>query len=75
MVAGQQVYLLLRQKPDPGDYRIKPSGGNAERVVALKGFRSTGAAGFWMGLDPKDKPLLLSDTGTDDFYALKLEEK
>jgi len=28
-----------------------------------------------MGLDPTDAPLLLRDIGSDDLYALTLEEK
>ncbi len=51
------------------------SGGNAERVVDLKGFRYTGAFTLWMGLDPTDTPMLLRDVGTDDIYALTLEQK
>ena len=66
---------FLRPVDDPGVYRIRPSGGDAERVVDLKGFRFTGAYVYWMGLDPDDAPLLLRDTGTDDIYALSLEEK
>jgi len=60
---------------DPGVYRIRVSGGNAERVVDLKGFRYTGAFNFWFGLDPTDTPMLLRDVGTDDIYALTLEQK
>ena len=44
-------------------------------MVDLKGFRFTGAVSLWMGLDPTDTPMLLRDTGSDDIYALSLEEK
>ena len=56
-------------------YRVRLSDGNAERVVDLKEFRHTGAATFWMGLDPQDTPMLIRDVGTDDIYALTLEQK
>ena len=46
-----------------------------ERVVDLKGFRSTGAWGGWFGLDPDDTPMLIRDVGTADIYALTLEQK
>jgi hypothetical protein len=65
--------LLLQD--DPGVFRARVSGGNAERVVDLKGFRYTGAFTRWMGLDPTDTPMLLRDVGTDDIYALTLEGK
>jgi hypothetical protein len=71
---GKFIYFL-RPVDNPGVYRIRPSGGDAERVVNLKGFRFTGVYVYWMGLDPNDAPLLLRDTGTDDIYALSLEEK
>jgi Tol biopolymer transport system component len=56
-------------------FRVRASGGNAERVLDLTGFRHTGTVDFWMGLDPDDVPLLLRDVGTDDLYALTLEVK
>lgn len=68
---GQFIYFLGFK--EDGVLRIRPSGGDAERVVDIKGFRFGGALGFWMGLDPEDAPLLLRDTGTDDIYALNLE--
>ncbi len=60
---------------DRGVYRVRASGGAAERVVDLKGFRITGAVGIWFGLDPEDTPMLIRDAGTDDLYALTLEQK
>jgi dipeptidyl aminopeptidase/acylaminoacyl peptidase len=71
---GKFIYFL-RPVDDPGVYRIRPSGGEAERVVDLKGFRFTSVWRYWMGLDPEDTPLLLRDTGTDDIFALTLEER
>ncbi len=58
-----------------GIYRIRPSGGSAELVLDLKGIRQTGLFSFWIGLDPDDAPMLLRDIGSDDIYALTLEEK
>jgi Tol biopolymer transport system component len=72
---SQFVYFVVDTSNDPGVYRVRVSDGRAERVVDLKGFRHTGAVGLWMGLDPNDTPLLLRDTGSDDIYALTLEEK
>ena len=48
--------------------------GNAERIVDLKGFRFTGTINLWMGLDPTDT-MLIRDVGTEDIYALTLEQK
>jgi Tol biopolymer transport system component len=71
---GRFIYFL-RPVDDPGVYRIRPSGGKAECVVDLKGFHYTGIFVYWFGLDPDDTPMLLRDAGTDDIFALTLEEK
>jgi Tol biopolymer transport system component/DNA-binding winged helix-turn-helix (wHTH) protein len=69
------IYCILLDQ-DQGDVvRVGVSNGNAERVVGLKEFRFTGAFTLWMGLDPTDTPMLLRDVGTDDIYALTLEQK
>jgi len=60
---------------EPGVYRIPVTGGKAEKVVGLRGFRYTGWNSQWMGLDPDDRPMLLRDEGTDEIYALTLERK
>ena len=73
--SDSQFIYFLRTSNDPGVFRVRVSGGNAERVVDLKGFRSTGAFGLWFGLDSTDTPMLIRDIGTDDIYALTLEQK
>ena len=60
---------------EPGVYRIPVTGGTAERVVGLRGFRYAGWNSQWMGLDPDDRPMLLRDEGTDEIYALTFERK
>jgi Tol biopolymer transport system component len=72
---GQFIYFLRPWGNDPGVFRISRSGGDAERIVDLKGFRFTGTYAFWMGLDPDDTPMLLRDVGTDDIYALTLDQE
>ena len=71
---GQFIYFL-RMSGDSGMYRIRPTGGPAERVIDLKGFHHAGYYSFWMGLDQDNNPLLLRDLGGDDIYALTLEPK
>jgi Tol biopolymer transport system component len=71
---GKFIYFLLMEN-DPGLYRISASGGEAQRVVDLKGFQVTGAWTSWMALDPEDTPLLLLNVGSKDIYALSLEQK
>jgi Tol biopolymer transport system component/DNA-binding winged helix-turn-helix (wHTH) protein len=71
---GRFIYFT-RSGDDPGVYRIRTSGGKAERFVDLKEFHQTGAVGSWMGLDPEDEPMLLRDASTFDIYALTLETK
>jgi DNA-binding winged helix-turn-helix (wHTH) protein/Tol biopolymer transport system component len=74
---SQFIYFVRRWlgEKDPGVYRVRVSGGAAERVVDLKGFRVTGAIGIWFGLDPTDTPILIRDAGTDDIYSLALEQR
>jgi DNA-binding winged helix-turn-helix (wHTH) protein/Tol biopolymer transport system component len=72
---GRFLYFLNAFDEDPGVYRIRPSGGKAELVVDLKGVRLSSMTVAWFGLDPEDTPLLLRDVGTDEIYALTLEQK
>jgi len=72
---GKSVYFLrIAANGDKGIFRIRTGGGDPERVVSLK---STDLGGFWswMGLDPSDAPLVMRDTGSNDIYALTLEQK
>jgi Tol biopolymer transport system component/DNA-binding winged helix-turn-helix (wHTH) protein len=73
--SDSQFIYFLSPWDDPGVFRLRISGGNAERIVDLKGFRFTGSVGFWFGLDPADTPMLIRDMGTDDIYALTLEQE
>jgi len=70
---SRSLYILYADQ-QPGVYRVSVKGGAPERVVDLKGFHHTGLVGVWMGLDPNDAPLLLRDVGTDDIYALTLDQ-
>ena len=72
---GQFIYFMRLTGDSSGVYRIRTSGGDAERVVELKGFHHAGANNEWMGLDPGDAPLLLRDAGSYEIYALTLETK
>jgi hypothetical protein len=51
------------------------TGGKEERVVDLSKLHITGLFGFSMTLDPTDAPLIVRDVGSDDIYALTLEER
>jgi Tol biopolymer transport system component len=73
--SDSQFIYFMHSSDDPGVFRVRVLGGNAERVVDLKGFRYTGAFTDWMGLDPTDTPMLIRDVGTADIYALTLEQK
>lgn len=73
--SNSQFIYFWRPGSEPGVFRVRLSDGVEERVVDLKGFRSTGAAGGWFGLDPDDVPMMIRDVGTADIYALTLEQK
>jgi Tol biopolymer transport system component/DNA-binding winged helix-turn-helix (wHTH) protein len=72
------IYVLYSHKNDAGIFRIPVTGGEAKLVVDLKDWHAVGdwlRLDPWMGLDPTDAPLLLRDTGTEDIYALTLDQK
>jgi Tol biopolymer transport system component/DNA-binding winged helix-turn-helix (wHTH) protein len=73
---SQFIYYLRAWSgvKDPGVYRVRVSGGATERVVDLKGFRHSGSLNAWFNLDPTDTPMLIRDVGSDDIYALTLEQ-
>jgi serine/threonine protein kinase/Tol biopolymer transport system component len=56
-------------------FRIRVTGGEPERVVDVKDLPMTGFLGLWTGLDPTGVPITLRDVGSDDIFALTLEEK
>jgi DNA-binding winged helix-turn-helix (wHTH) protein/Tol biopolymer transport system component len=66
---------FLRLGREQGVFRVRAPEGAEERVVDLRGVHLTGMFGTSMSLDPNDYPLVTRDTGTDDIYALTLEEK
>ena len=66
---GQYVYFV-RVPENPAILRIRISDRKLELVTDLKGFSPIGLWGIWLGLDPKDNPLMLRDTGTQDVYSL-----
>jgi DNA-binding winged helix-turn-helix (wHTH) protein/Tol biopolymer transport system component len=71
---SKSIYFV-RFGRNQGVFRIRVAGGEEERVVELKDMHLTGTYGGWFGLDPADAPLLLRDIGSDDIYALTLEQK
>jgi hypothetical protein len=73
--SNSQFIYFYRPGSEQGVFRVRISDGVEERVVDLKGFHHTGAAGGWFGLDPEDTPLLIRDVGTADIYALTLKQK
>jgi Tol biopolymer transport system component len=71
---SRYIYFL-RTGSNQGVIRIPVAGGKEERVIDMPQWHITGYLGFSMTLDPTDAPLVLRDVGTDDIYALTLEEK
>jgi eukaryotic-like serine/threonine-protein kinase len=73
--SDSRFIYFLRMWGVIGVYRIPVTGGKLERVVDMTNWHLTGVVGGSMSLDPTDAPLVLRDTGSDDIYALTLEEK
>jgi len=66
---------FLRSGRNQGVFRIPVMGGTPQAMGDLRDRHLTGFVGFSMSLDPTDAPLVLRDVGSDDIYALTLEEK
>jgi DNA-binding winged helix-turn-helix (wHTH) protein/Tol biopolymer transport system component len=73
--ADSQFIYFRRVSGDTGVFRVRVSGGRAEKIVDLKDWHDAGWFGRYMGLDPTDSPLLLRDIGSEDIYALTLDHK
>lgn len=71
---SRSVYFM-RVGRNQGVFRIPVEGGKEDRVADMSDWHLTGYFGFSMTLDPDDAPLVLRDAGSDDIYALTLEEK
>ena len=71
---GRYIYFR-RILGDKGIFRMDVKGGVEEKIADLKDWHDAGWFGAYMGLDPTDAPLLLRDVGSDDLYALTLEQK
>lgn len=71
---GKYIYFR-RVMGDRGVFRIPIKGGEAEKIADLKDWHDAGWWGMYVGLDPTDAPLLLRDIGSDDIYALTLNQK
>lgn len=71
---GQTIYFL-RYGLDQGIFRIRIARGKEERMADKKDWHLAGLAGMSLALDPTDAPLMMRDIGSDDIYALTLEEK
>jgi Tol biopolymer transport system component len=72
---SQSIYFL-RFGVDQGVFRIRIKGGKPEeKIWDLKDLHFGGYWGFSMSLDPTDTPLIPRDIGSQDIYALTLEEK
>ena len=67
---SQWIYFLAEGAVE----RVPVKGGKEERVAELRDWPIAGWWG-WMGLDPEDVPMVLHDVGSNDIYALTLEQK
>lgn len=72
---SQSIYFL-RWGVDQGVFRIRLKGGEPEeKIWDLKDWHLGGFFKYSMSLDPTDAPLVSRDIGSQDIYALTLEEK
>ncbi len=71
---GQWIYYI-GWTPQAALMRIRAADGRREVMTPLGAVRYTGTYTLWMGLDPADSPMMLRDVGSDDIYALTLEDR
>jgi hypothetical protein len=70
---GRHLYFEMPGS-DPTIYRVRISDRKLEKIVSLKGIRTTiGEIGTWCGLAPDDCPLILRDVGSQEIYTLDLQ--
>jgi Tol biopolymer transport system component/DNA-binding winged helix-turn-helix (wHTH) protein len=69
------IYFAHYEGGEQGLFRVPVTGGVPEQIVDLKDWHSAGWFEFWMGLDSTDTPMILRDVGSNDIYALTLDEK
>jgi Tol biopolymer transport system component/predicted Ser/Thr protein kinase len=56
-------------------FRLRISDHTLQKLGTLNGIRlAWGIWGAWMGLDPTDSPLFLRDVGSQEVYALELQQ-
>ena len=73
---GKFLYFCATVGDKIGVYRIPVDGGKEELVFDFpEDFRGTGWYNFWMSLDPGDVPIVFRNVGTDEIYALTLDQK
>ncbi len=72
---NSQYIYFLRVGRDQGVIRIPVTVGKEEHIIDMSNWHITGSVDSSMTLDPNDAPLVLRDVGSDDIYALALEEK
>jgi Tol biopolymer transport system component len=71
---SQTIYFITGG-PDRGIFRIRVTAGKEERVADMKEWHLAGLADDSLALDATVAPLVMRDVGSDDIYALRLEEK
>jgi len=69
------VYFDTGTSKELAVYRVRISDRKLERVADLRNFRrAVDPWVSWMGLSPDGSPLLMRDIGSQEVYALDLEE-
>ncbi len=69
---SKHVYFLGEGKP--AILRVSISNRKVKQVVSLRGLRTTGYYGEWLGLGPGDSPLVLKDAGTQEIVSMDFHE-
>lgn len=72
---SQYVYFDSATGTDAAIYRLRRADHRIEPIASLKRFRRV-TFGYlpWLGISPKDEPLVMRDVGTQEVYALDFEE-
>jgi len=75
-VDGQHVYFDTGSGTDPGIYRVRIADRKLERIADTRSVRRPFTGWLpWIGITPDGSPLIMRDVGTQEVYALELEER
>ena len=67
---GKYLYFSIGVRQDPGCWRVRINDLRLDRVFSFKDLRSPD---WWISLAPDDSPLIMTDLGVQEIFAIDWE--